>query len=742
MASTRPSDFHLLALAIKAALYDAQLEREGKTIVFFFDADVIAGALHARSTIEDESEQVMPFTRSVVKALWLQGLLPHARLTVPHLLELKRVLKRIQQEGGLRSYFNKNKLSISALSGLASRSTIRAGLNRLFEALADPDVANRKNRVSRVIDHLGVYEFALIEAELASSSFYDKQEIQKYIDLEGDIGEVQQTIVERDTRFKDVYSDLETLRPQKTVVNEADAASLLAIARLWERDFDSGIEYRFYTHTNIVRDYCESYPHGRKLMTRPRSELPADVRCTDRPECAVRSSTYLILRTAFPSVGFGLSKGVAVQVDELKLLADTADSLVQTSGEETDETHAHLRDAEIESRISLRNLISRLRDRKFTQQMLTARKERVLSSLETLGSDEPNLRKLWECLNGNIEEFNTQLVQAANTLTSKIMATVTRRNICSHLLRVITPDEKDLKVSIQRWAAVLTPLNAMNIAINGLKSICDPVGSRLPKLVSAALGRLGSSKSLTDAWADLVLLLTLGEYEVPIEFFRSCKRPETGSEICAYHAFKTWALSMAQDQDGNKMLESWLKFEKSLVNSKRLVRNSDGSPQDLDWFLLTVWVAVYVSSEIRDRIPASSPEADWHQIINTGTNCANAIIRQKWQNDDQYEMAWAGKLLLAANLAWFDEDAAALTVALDEPAQQTISNPSLYLMHARFWARFVVWHCRKQLHRIPSPNIDFAAMRNVAFEPFQLATENTIRKERLSSAPRKGDAAD
>ena len=99
MPSTASSYERRLAYAIQAGLHDAQLERSGKQVVFFFDADVIAGSLFARSKIEGEIARQAPFTRSVVRALWLQGKLPCVRLTIPHLLELQRVLRGIKTSG-------------------------------------------------------------------------------------------------------------------------------------------------------------------------------------------------------------------------------------------------------------------------------------------------------------------------------------------------------------------------------------------------------------------------------------------------------------------------------------------------------------------------------------------------------------------------------------------------------------------------------------------------------------------
>ena len=171
-----------LATAIQVALHDAQVERTGTRIVHFFDADVIAGSLFARSKIEETLKQQMPFTRSVVRALWLQGRLPRVRLTIPHLIELKHVLSEIQACGGIESYLRQRSEEISTEFGLASVARARERLIQLFKTLESTD-ADNEDSVATLVDGLGMDEFAIIEAELAASAFCEKRLLEHQIDL-------------------------------------------------------------------------------------------------------------------------------------------------------------------------------------------------------------------------------------------------------------------------------------------------------------------------------------------------------------------------------------------------------------------------------------------------------------------------------------------------------------------------------------------------------------------------------
>lgn len=726
MPSTASSFERRLAAAIGAALHDAELERSQTQIVFFFDADVVAGSLFARSKIEDDINRQIPFTRSVVRALWLQGRLPRVRLTIPHLLELQHVLRSIQECGGVESYLRQQRDEISRQFGLASAERAREHLIQLFRTLPSMD-AGDEDHLAELIDNLGMEEFAVIEAELAASAFYEKQLLERQIDLDGDLGESERHIANQDYRFEDVVVTLSRMRPGRVSPNRSDAASLLAIARLWARDRETRTEYRFYTQTDVIRLFCEEMPPGRQLMTKPALELPMGLACTDSTVSAVRSSTYFILRAAFPSLGFYSSGDDPEQCQERLMLEHAAASLLQPTTERGDYSTASLRIAEIASGIMLSDLILCLRNRSFTKQMLTltGRRERVLESLSRLSHSIQGMGDLRERLIKHADKVNEMLVADAGRFARSISATVIARNIRVYLLGVDVPSEEECKLSLRRWSAVFSSQAANAKALERLLEMCYPPRPTDTSWGSAALDKLRSYESLDDAFAVIVPLLTLGEYEAPLQFFEQCAELQTDRLCGSLLALKTWALSLSPIPAVETLLESWTEFWDSLGPLEDTTAPRDAESRRRDRYLMAAWVAVYVSSGLRYFPAGDGTSAGLSQVVTGGNEYVDRFLEAQQPEDPLFQMAWAAKLFLLANETWCAGDVGKLNTALNECQEMVKEEPCLYLTNARCWAAYAIW--QKGRRDEQTLGAELAKMRNVAFEPFQVAVRDAMR---------------
>ena len=726
MSSAAYSFEHFLASTIGAALYDADLERSGKKIVYFFDADVVAGSLFAREKIEEDIDREIPFTRSVVRALWLQGQLPCVRLTIPHLHELKAVLRSIEESGGIAGYLGQHHDEISRKYGLASRSYARERLVRLFNTMRSRR-GDDEDQLTDIIDNLGIEEFAIIEAELAANVFYEKDLLKDQIDLNGDLGESEKHIEAEDHRFKRVVEELNLERPTRRPANRSDAASLLAIARLWARDYKTGVEYRFYTHTDVVRIFCEK-PLGKQLMTKPGSELPISEPCTDSSLSAVRGSTYFILRSAFPSVSFQPSEDNSDLRQERLMLKEAATSLLKSTGELTEHSMASLRIAEQASSITLGDLLLNLRNRKFTTQMLTTRRDRVYESLNKLSRRIQGMGDLRARLMRHESTVKDMLVKDAARFGRSISSTVIARGIHRRLLRVDIPSEEECALSIDRWNPVFSSDNARENAIAGLRQLCHPVQAVETSWVNVALDTLGSSESVDDALAVIVPLLTLGEFEMPLKFFDQCEEPRTASSSVSFHALRTWALSMAPTPAVELLIESWAKLNIKFNNLENTAPPTGTGSGRCNRRLMAAWVAVYVSSCLRNLASDFSSTTDFPHVAETGKKWADGVLRT-WQSSDPLcDMAWAAKLILLANEAWCSGDVRELRTARNECSPAVENEPSLYLVNAQYWATFVEWRegaPKEQILLGP----ELAEMQLVAFERFQVAVKDAIRAE-------------
>lgn len=718
---------YLLATTIRAALYDSELERSGKEIAFFFDADVIAGSLFARDKIEEDIERKIPFTRSVVRALWLQGQLPRVRLTVSHLHELRVVLRSIEKCGGIASHLGQHHSQISRKYGLTSTSRAREHLILLFNTLRSRKVGD-EDQLTDVIDNLGIEEFAIIEAELAANLYYEKELLRDQIELDGDLGESESHIEAEDSRFKLVVEALSSKRPTRLAANRSDAASLLAIARLWARDHETGVEYRFYTHTDAVRIFCDATPIGRQLMTKPGFELPMNTPCTDSPLSAVRSSTYFILRAAFPSVGFHSPEDNPELLLERLMLKDAATSLLQSAGERTDRSFASLRIAEQASGITLGELLLDLRNRSFTKQMLTERRDRVLESLRRLSRRIEGMGDLRARLIRHESRMNDMLVKDAGRFARSISSTVVARDIHRRLLEVDIPSEEECALSLDRWNIVFSSKAARENANAGLRQFCHPDQSEKTSWVNTAHDTLRSLESVDDALAVIVPLLTLGEFQTPLKFFEQCEEPRAGSSRVSFHALKTWALSMPPTPIVEVLLESWAEFN----NRFRLAGTASPTGAESgrrDRPMMAAWVAVYVSSCLRNLASDRSIPTDLPRVTARGKEWVDAVLNARQSNEPLYEMGWAAKLILLANEAWCAGDVRELRTARDECSRAAKEEPSLYLTSARYWATYVEWHkgaTEDQILLDP----ELSAMRVVAFERFQVTLKDSIRAER------------
>ena len=463
-------------------------------------------------------------------------------------------------------------------------------------------------------------------------------------------------------------------------------------------------------------------------MTKPNHELPAGTACTDSPISAIRSSTYFILRAAFPSLGFDSSGDDHEHRQERSLLQAAAASLLRPPTERGESSAISLRVAELASTITLGKEVVSLRNRSFTKQMLTLedRRKRLLESLSRLAQSIKGMGYLHDRLTQHAEKVNTFLVEDAACYARRISATVVVRNIRLLLLGVDIPSHGECEASVRRWSAVFSSADACDEPIAHVREMCYPSQGESPDWVADGLDILRSGGLLDKALAVLVPLLTLGECEAPLKFFEKCEEPQDDRLRVSLHALRTWAFSLLPSPSIETLLKEWTDFEDSLEALERAV-SEDTETGPRDRWLMAAWVAVYVSSRLRDLGSRRDALANLSPVVARGKKCVDRILELQQLEDPLCQMAWAARLVLLANVAWCGGDVKELSSALSLCQQAVKNEPCLYLTNARYWAAYVNW---QQGDRAGQTLVgaQLATMQGLAFERFQAAVKELIRQ--------------
>ncbi len=628
-----------LGYAIKAALHDRHLEDQGAKIIYFFDTDVICSSIFSRDEMGDGEIESRFASRRIVSSLWLQGQMPLVRLTLPHLDELERVLYAIERRGGIEKKLEQRSEAITTLFGLGSSEGQR--LKVLLDDLANERI-ERDDTIARIVDSLGMQEFGVIEALLAAQSIYRHGALREQLELKADLGEDLTQIEAEDDWFLPITQELQKHRKGKAEVNRNDAASLLAITHLWNRDASNNIEYRFYTHTEVLRRTCANNALARLAVTKPGCELLDGENPIDSPRAFLRSSRYFMARVAFASLSFSGGNTETRSQSEWEFLEDSADSLVVAWNNEKTPTKWRklARRAPDES---LTKTLEVMRDLSFSNRLLKKRREVVLNSLRRL-RELPGVRQLEGVLNESREEvfaqFGKELSRTRRQLRDVLAISHVRKYL--RVVNVLSPYE--CEESLSRWKALFDEDAAFDAAVAGLKTICGPGGPEFEKWFSDAVGTLADDTSIYTQRSVIVPFLCIGESKIPREILDERLMSHDSEARLAEYVLLIWSLTLPSLREGDRkrFLDICAGFHRCHTDVELYIHDEKPKTRNL----MLAWIAVYASIALQEFTDKDSV-SELLRMVDTGSAWAETCMDGD-SSAHSTRMAWSARLYLGA----------------------------------------------------------------------------------------------
>jgi hypothetical protein len=702
--------------ALKAALHDKLLEEQGVQIRYFFDADVIIGALFAYDELDKDLARDLPSSRSIVRALFVDGFLPIACLTLPHLDETRSVLARIRNRGGIEAYLNRQRQEISKTYGLNSK---HPQIREFRRALA---IAEMPDQREGLLLKMGLIEFAAIEAEVASQQLRERGFLLSRIDTEEDLGETQD-LVESDDRFDLLLQSFRAIRQRKTQQQvdqlslKSDIAALLAISRLWERMVQGNekVECRFYTHTDPLRLLCQEDEVARALLSNPRYPERKYSRFTDAPEHALRSSAYFILRSSWPSLSFTSAVAGEDLNRERSMLTRLASTL---SADAESDPHGNLvsmglQQSLLESEQPLLDLVRRLRDVSFTKQLVSNRQSAVRDFLANGHSRE--LLVLSDILKpaspALICRIDKNLYQCERALDELIEARYAIMQIRSTRKAFVPwpPSAEFPTASARRWIEAGTS-DTEGSAEERVRFVLARLSAKSGKELSTFVARVAQLRGqvvTTRDLCDCVALFAVGANDI-ILYALEEGGSNDGTQVapsgqglvqeCLYVAALAngWAQS-GDEADVIRRLETLVDaaaaFGQRNVGAGGEERNRVDGEERVS--LTVAWASVYVSTAVREHwnLMPEEARARCYEVLN---RCIGLIgrARQRYLAASlERDLCWAAELLLAADLGWNVAPTDLVRAIMKECAAEWDSKAasSLYLQDAFRWAAMVCW---------------------------------------------------
>lgn len=564
----------ILARSIRAAVSDKRKELSGIRLIQFADADLLAGSIFASAELEkeirahaelstttqvtdpDQGDSVPP-TRSVVRALFTDGALPHFCLTVPHLEEIHNLLHNIKISGGVDAFLSSRKNAIHNRYGLGQQAPDIKELKSLLTSLKNPDFDD-EYKIEKLIQGLSASSFAALEAEATSHNLRTKGHLLSLLDLDTYPGESIEE-VETDPRFQIIFDTMFRIRNKYHATRpiKYDAASLLAITRLWEQAVERGddkIEYRFYTQTDTVRKVCNT-PEGADLLINPAVNSPNVKSCMDAEDSGLRSSTYYIVRSTFDAIAFdneSKPENIQSELDHLLHLADTIQQsqLVEDKDEGCRLIHRQ--------GTTLSRLAGRYQNKKWILNIVNRRRSSsVLRNLKKM--DDEAITRLVDLVENKSDLIVRKVQSEIGSLQERIdeslqtSAAMLGTASLSKYIRPIPPNRNGVEYGLMRWVQEISDgvgYDAMKLMQKVLKYSTEP--GKHPDEAQSAIKRLLElcrSYDRENIIASSAALLMLGLPEVPKDEIKNWRAIHSDEFDDLLDSLLLWSVSISEVPD-------------------------------------------------------------------------------------------------------------------------------------------------------------------------------------------------
>lgn len=283
--------------ALRAAIEDAKLERQGFPIEFYFDADVVVGALFPGVRIQaafDEAKKPedrrLTFS-AIVRSYWLGGLFGSVAMTWPHAGEYEQL-----RHAAEFSEENEKKALSSVLQQIHGQDLVSQLRNAISAAGQGADA------IAKICESIGSVHFGsivILDALCAPSHAARLKRVEDLVTVEHD-PKRQKTWVAKHPEFHSLCMKLTALRhdPRPESNSVADTAALLLMIDKRSR---SNAKVRFYTQTGALQKLLCSDSYLLYNLSDDREARDATF-VLDAPWAPIRSSRYIMLRTIFPAL--------------------------------------------------------------------------------------------------------------------------------------------------------------------------------------------------------------------------------------------------------------------------------------------------------------------------------------------------------------------------------------------------------------------------------------------------------
>jgi len=284
--------------ALALALFDYELERQGRRIRFYFDADVIFKMIMGL-----EAELSTPTERDadlLLRALLSCGFLGPVYMLKPHAFELGEKLRR---QGMFSRKRDQDEFLARASNFLATRGILDV-MSRLHAAISgngDSPPLDDSVRVERFLDILRVSPGRIFgHIEQTYGTWWER--LHRYqqngllrLDRLGQ--DIDSLLVKHEPQLRSINAILRRRRPEYTI-NVFQDAIALTILHDWitAAEGDNSDEVvRFYTETLALREDIRSDRTLRDLLSYRMPVEPSDDMLADA-QLALRDSRYFIMR--------------------------------------------------------------------------------------------------------------------------------------------------------------------------------------------------------------------------------------------------------------------------------------------------------------------------------------------------------------------------------------------------------------------------------------------------------------
>jgi len=288
------------AAALEDALLDVAVERS-KRIVFVYDADVIVSTILGATTQVDSAPPLdVRDPKVAVRSLLGSGAFGPLRMLRPHLLEFDRVIRSIPRPQGPfpRGYLDSQRERLKRVWGFNELESLLKELNRRYDASsasgANDDVIGQE--FFKFLDVHGFQTFVVAELCLGGTWFNRLRNLLKNGLLSFEKLAPFDGLDLRGQRVKEFLDTLNRERPSTHAAtsNIVDAAALETLSRLSDSGTSLGVEFRFYTETDAVRQTLMHHRTDSKIAPQIGEQ---SVRAHGS---LMRSELYFLVRASFP----------------------------------------------------------------------------------------------------------------------------------------------------------------------------------------------------------------------------------------------------------------------------------------------------------------------------------------------------------------------------------------------------------------------------------------------------------